>query len=171
MKIRLFQYPVPAPDELPELNAYLASHRVASVSHYLAPAAGGGTMLVFVVETAAAGSHAGGASGSSQEREPKVDYRKVLNPEDFAVFSDLREERKRASQEQGIPVYSVFNNDHLAAMVTQRVRTLEDLKRVPGVAEGKAAKYGERMLRILREAFPATDGQAAPAEPNGEETG
>lgn len=62
MNYRAFQYPLPAPPELEELNAYLAAHRVASVTQHLA-ATSGGSMLVFVVETAAGGSESAGAIG------------------------------------------------------------------------------------------------------------
>ena len=33
MNYRVFQYPLPTPPELDELNAYLANERVASVVH------------------------------------------------------------------------------------------------------------------------------------------
>ena len=53
MNYSLFQYPLPAPPELEDLNAYLSRHRVAGVTQYLAATAGG-SMLVFVVETVTA---------------------------------------------------------------------------------------------------------------------
>ena len=51
MRFRLFQYPLPAPTELDDLNAFVASQRIATVTHHLVQTPGGG-MLVFVVETA-----------------------------------------------------------------------------------------------------------------------
>jgi hypothetical protein len=51
MRFRLFQYTLPAGEDLADLNAFLASERVAAVSHHVVPHAGG-PLLVFVVETA-----------------------------------------------------------------------------------------------------------------------
>jgi hypothetical protein len=41
MNYRVFQYRLPAPSELEDLNSYLRSKRVASVTHHLAITAGG----------------------------------------------------------------------------------------------------------------------------------
>lgn len=50
MNHRIFQYALPAPPLLEDLNAYLGTQRVASVAQHVVPAAGG-TMLMFVVQT------------------------------------------------------------------------------------------------------------------------
>jgi hypothetical protein len=39
-----------------------------------------------------------------------VDYREVLKPEEFEVFSRLREWRKAVAEKEGIPVYAVLTN-------------------------------------------------------------
>jgi len=155
MKIRLFQYPLPAPPEVEDLNAYLAREKISALTHHVVQTGGGGAMLVFVVESA---GRAGGietpVGTAPAGAESKVDYRKELSPEDFAVFSDLREMRKRAAAEENVPVYSVFSNDHLAQMVKTRANTAVMLRAIPGIAEGKLGKYGDRFLGVLRQAFP-----------------
>ncbi len=52
MQLRVFQYSIPAPEQLSDLNHYLASHRITSLTHHLVPAVAGGGTLVFVVESA-----------------------------------------------------------------------------------------------------------------------
>ena len=127
MNYRVFQYPLPAPPELEDLNAFLRAQRIASVSHHLAATAGG-AMLVFVVESTGPGSSRPGGDLAA-----KTDYRDQLTPADFAVFSRLREERKKWSDAEGIPVYTVFTNAQLAGMVTARVRSVEELAKVEGI--------------------------------------
>ena len=39
----------------------------------------------------------------------------MLKPEEFEVFSRLREWRKAAAEKEGVPVYTVLTNEQLAA--------------------------------------------------------
>jgi hypothetical protein len=170
MNFRVFQYPLPAPEELADLNRFLSAHKVASVTREVVTLPGGGAMLLFVVETA----HCGGAvgaegpfpgAGKGRRPEPgRVDYKEVLPETDFAVFSDLRNLRAQLAKEAGgVPPFSVFNNEQLAAMVTARMRTVAEVAGIPGVSEGKAAKYGEAFLNVIREAFPESSATTLPA--------
>ena len=45
-----------------------------------------------------------------------MDYREVLNPEQFAAFVKLRTLRQTISKEEAVPVYVIFTNEQLAAM-------------------------------------------------------
>jgi superfamily II DNA helicase RecQ len=114
MNYRVFQYPLPAPPDLEDLNSYLSRHRVAGVTQYLAGSAGG-SMLVFVVETVA--PPADGQFGG----RAKIDYRAELSEEEFAVFSRLRAWRKQAADAEAVPVYTLFTNAQLAEMARRRV--------------------------------------------------
>ena len=40
MRFRVFQFPLPADDDLPELNAFLAANRVATVTQHLVTTSG-----------------------------------------------------------------------------------------------------------------------------------
>ena len=94
----------------------------------------------------------------------KIDYREVLNEQDFAVFARLRTLRKELADGEGIPAYAVFTNEQLAEIVQRRVQSAAALREIAGVGEA-LSKYGEAFLRLLREAF-ATAG-ATPPEPAG----
>ena len=142
MPFRLFQYPLPAPPELDDLNAYLDSHRIAAVSHHLASGPLG-PMLVFVVQTVAGG-------GRRPGKTEKIDYREVLNAEDFARFSRLREIRKQAA-EAGVLFLGVYVVPgrvtclcliRVAKRVVARIEPVEDLGRcrtVRGCPDSKIA--------------------------------
>jgi superfamily II DNA helicase RecQ len=149
MRFRLFQYTLPAPPELEDLNAFLGSQRVASVSHQFVKN-GGSAMLVFVVEMVTSPSAKGAAPNAG-----KIDYRELLTTEQFAVFSRLRDERKKWAEAEGVPVYTVFTNAQLADMVKRTARTTEDLRAIDGMGPARVDKYGARLLAILSE-LPAT---------------
>jgi superfamily II DNA helicase RecQ len=150
MRYRVFQYQLPAPPELEDLNAFLRTERVAAVTQYVAQVTGG-AMLAFVVETVESVSRTAGSS------PPKVDYREQLDAAQFSVFSRLREERKRWAEAEGVPVYTIFSNAQLAEMVKRSVRTTADLEAIEGVGPARIGKYGERLLALLAE-LPAAPG-------------
>jgi superfamily II DNA helicase RecQ len=89
------------------------------------------------------------SSGSSKKKSERIDYREVLQPEEFAVFSALRDLRKTLAAEAGVPVYTVFTNEQLAKMVTDQVKTLADLKKIPGLGTAKIDKYGAKFIEQL----------------------
>ncbi|MCP5024184.1 MAG: hypothetical protein GY930_20745 [bacterium] len=142
MNYRLFQYPLPAPEELEDLNAFLASHKVASVSHHVATA-NGASMLLFVVQTLAS------SAPTAPSKAPKVDYKNELSEQDFALFSRLREERKKIAGIEGVPVYAIFTNAQLAAMARDGAKTSADIAKIPGVGEARVENYAQRLLAIL----------------------
>jgi len=143
MNFRLFQYALPAPPLLEDLNAYLAAHRVASVAQHLVPAAGG-TSLVFIVQTVGEAPARAPGTGAA-----KTDYREQLSTEDFELFNRLRDERKKWAEAEAVPVYTIFSNAQLAAMVQKRVRSTTDLEAIEGIGPARVAKYGERLLAVL----------------------
>ncbi len=142
MQYQLFQYPLPVSGELEELNGFLASHRIAVVSHHVVSNAAGG-MLVFIVE------YIDALLKTTASRPPKVDYREKLSEPEFAVFSRLRDERKRIAEEEGVPVYAIFTNAQLAEIVTRRARSDRDMLRIEGIGKAKVEKYAVRLLPLL----------------------
>lgn len=67
MTYRIFQYRLPMDGQPDDLNAWLASHRVVSVTQHLAHSSGS-SILVFVVETT-------GETTPKPASGPKVDYK------------------------------------------------------------------------------------------------
>jgi hypothetical protein len=45
---------------------------------------------------------------------PKIDYKDVLKPEEFEVFSRLRDWRKSVAEKEAVPGYTVLTNEQLA---------------------------------------------------------
>ena len=101
-----------------ELNAFLRSHRIVNVEKRLIDGERG-TGWVFLVEY---GTDGGKNAQNSQTQ--RVDYREVLNADEYALFDKLRNVRKEIAEKSGIPVYAVFTNDQLAGMVKKTRRCL-----------------------------------------------
>jgi superfamily II DNA helicase RecQ len=81
--------------------------------------------------------------------KPKVDYREVLNESDFKKFSALRDLRKEIAQREGLPVYAIFTNEHLALMVQNNISTSAELSKLDGVGKSKRDKYFEPFIKHL----------------------
>jgi superfamily II DNA helicase RecQ len=147
MQLKLFILPVKNLDAAEaEMNAFLRSHRVLTVKKEFV-ADGENSFWTFCVEFLE--SAPGGPGGASLSGRPKVDYKEVLKPEEFEVFSRLREWRKGVAEKEGVPVYVVFSNEQLAEMVRQRVASQEQLKQIEGVGEARVEKYGAAVLERL----------------------
>jgi superfamily II DNA helicase RecQ len=127
-----------------ELNVFLRSHRIINVEKRLIDGERG-TGWVFLVEYGGDGSVNKNAPNSSQ----RIDYRETLNPEEYALFDKLRKLRKEVAEKSGIPVYAVFTNDQLAAMVKKPPKTAKDLLAISGVGESRVKQYGEAFVNLL----------------------
>jgi superfamily II DNA helicase RecQ len=128
-----------------ELNEFLASHRILSVrTEWLA--AGDESYWAFCIDY---------ADGQAREETTKtafrdrVDYKKLLDPEQFALYAQLRDLRKDLASKEGVPVFTLFTNEQLAEMVKAGCRTIAELQEIGGVGEARSGKYGAAFLEIL----------------------
>ncbi len=147
MQLKLFILPVKnlsAPEA--EMNVFLRSHRVLAVKKEFV-CDGENSFWTFCVEYLESAPTATGAS--SQSNRPKVDYKEVLKPEEFEVFSRLREWRKGVAEKEGVPVYVVFTNEQLAEMVKKKVSSQAQLNQIEGVGDARVEKYSAAVLERL----------------------
>ncbi len=147
MGLRFFAVPVRDSSACEqELNGFLAGHKVVSIERHLIDQ-GVNSFWAICVDYL---SHTHGESGLNQNlSRSRVDYKAILPPEEFAVFSRLREFRKEAAQAEAVPVYALFTNEQLAQMVQRRCRCRSDLSQIEGIGESKIEKYAERLLPLL----------------------
>lgn len=149
MRYKLFHFAIPCePESEQELNAFLAGHRIVNVTHHLVPKQEGATLL-FVVEYLDAKSTA--TSTPNTAGKARIDYREKLSPEDFEIFRQLRDLRKSLAERDGVPVYTVFTNAQLAAIVEGRVRSKAGLEGIDGVGQARVEKYGEPLLKLCND--------------------
>jgi ATP-dependent DNA helicase RecQ len=70
---------------------------------------------------------------------------------DRPLFEALRAWRKDEASQQGVPPYVIFHDRTLLEIAQSRPGTASVLAQVAGVGEGKLARYGEAVLRIVRD--------------------
>ena len=69
---------------------------------------------------------------------------------DPALFSMLKDLRKKLSKKLEVPPYVIFQDPSLEAMATIYPVTLEELQNIPGVGAGKAKRYGEEFCKLIK---------------------
>ncbi len=142
MQFRLFTVSIGDPGGCDELNRFLAGHRVLTVQRELIQN-GSGSCWAFCLEYLDTGRVSGGAGSS---RRPKIDYKEVLPPAQFAVFARLRECRKGLAAKEGLPAFAVCTDEQLAAMAREETLDKGKLLAIDGFGEGKAERYAEALV-------------------------
>ena len=99
-----------------ELNQFCSQHRIAQVEKQFVNQAKNSYWAICV--TWLQGDGAMPKPSNSTSRKPKVDYKEVLSEDEFRLFSQLRDLRKTLAEQEGTPVYNIFTNEQLAAMVS-----------------------------------------------------
>lgn len=69
---------------------------------------------------------------------------------DEELLSMLKDLRKRVARDKQIPPYVIFQDQSLAAMATVYPISIEELKNIPGVGEGKAKRYGREFCNLIQ---------------------
>lgn len=94
-----------------------------------------------------------GFDGETRSGRPRKRTREALEAvgdADRPLFEALKAWRKETAAEQGVPPYVVFHDRTLLEIARGRPGTAADLARIGGVGEGKLARYGEAVLRVVR---------------------
>ncbi len=69
---------------------------------------------------------------------------------DSQLFSILKDLRRKVAKQYGLPTYVIFQEPSLDAMATTYPITIEELQNIPGVGPGKAKRYGQEFIEIIR---------------------
>ena len=69
---------------------------------------------------------------------------------DPALYSMLKDLRKKMSKKLDVPPYVIFQDPSLEAMSTIYPITLEELQNIPGVGAGKAKRYGKEFCELIK---------------------
>jgi superfamily II DNA helicase RecQ len=83
------------------------------------------------------------------DAKSKVDYKEILSPEDFTLFSKLRETRKKLAEDSGQPVYAVCTNEQLAEIAKQKPKTAAECTKIEGIGQGKAEKFVPTLIAVV----------------------
>jgi DNA helicase-2/ATP-dependent DNA helicase PcrA len=71
---------------------------------------------------------------------------------DPAVLDALKAWRRTAAKAAGVPAYVIFHDTTLAAVAEAQPASQEALLALPGLGPVKAARYGDDLLRVVRDA-------------------
>jgi ATP-dependent DNA helicase RecQ len=70
---------------------------------------------------------------------------------DTTLFSMLKDLRKAISKKENLPPFVIFQDPSLEDMAIQYPVTQEELTQIVGVGTGKAIKYGEPFLKLIKQ--------------------
>lgn len=148
MQIRIFNVPLSDPGDMQaELNRFLATHKVLEIEQHFYQNDNGG-FWSFCVRYIQGPSPSGGGSTPSGGRT-KVDYKQILNENEFSIFSRLREIRKQLANEDGVPAYAVFTDEELSGIARLSEVSERNLTSISGIGEKKVARYGGKVVQML----------------------
>jgi superfamily II DNA helicase RecQ len=105
------------------------------------------------------GDSASGAEDGRLKKSRRIDYKDILSPEDFALFVKLRELRKKIAADEAVPVYTIFTNEQLAQISKNRATDRKELMQIDGIGEARAAKYGEQVAEMVKQASRGPAGE------------
>ena len=71
----------------------------------------------------------------------------AVDPELYSILKDLR---KKIAKRLQLPPYVIFQDPSLEAMATTYPITIEELQNIPGVGAGKAKRYGEEFVKVIK---------------------
>jgi ATP-dependent DNA helicase RecQ len=97
------------------------------------------------------------AEAVPRQRRSRVDLATVRSPfddltrESDLVFQALREWRKGVAKEHGVPAYTVFHDATLQEIARRLPGSLENLRGISGIGATKLERYGEPLLKVVRE--------------------
>jgi superfamily II DNA helicase RecQ len=121
MQIRLFTIPVgDSGNILVEMNRFLRSHKILEARENFI---GGehGACWCFSIR------YMEQQFSPSNEQKTMVDYKEVLDESTFQRFSKLREIRKKAATEEGLPAFAIFTDEELAGLAGLKTITRKEM--------------------------------------------
>ena len=71
----------------------------------------------------------------------------AVDPELYSMLKDLR---KKLSKHLQLPPYVIFQDPSMEAMATTYPVTMEELQNIPGVGAGKAKRYGQEFIDLIK---------------------
>lgn len=146
MQIRIFSIPITDNGEMQaEMNRFLSASRVLEIEQrfYQNDKSAFWSFCVRYLNS---------NTGSFQQQltKQKVDYKELLNENEFTIFSKLRECRKIIAANDAVPAYAVFTDEELAGIARLPVLEVSKLISVKGIGDKKVEKYGNQLIELFK---------------------
>jgi superfamily II DNA helicase RecQ len=110
------------------------------------------------------------AETGRREKKREETWREYVSESDIPLFNALRDWRLERGKRDGLPIYVIFTNRELGAIIAARPASISQLAQVQGVGSGKIKLYGAEVLTVLGRADRAhaperaEEGAVLPAE-------
>lgn len=145
-QIKIFTIPLGAENGAEEeLNLFLKSHKVVDIKREMAMV-NGSSSWSFCISYLPLGRS--GDPSARNVSSSKVDYREVLQPEEFKRFSLYRKVRKEIADKDAVPAYAVFTDAELAAIAKMETVTLAQMSKIDGIGAKRCEKYGSYFCNL-----------------------
>ena len=86
-----------------------------------------------------------------EESEEKLQEKGGVSALDTTLFAILKDLRKKIAKKNNLPPYVIFQDPSLEDMCTNYPITLEELANIQGVGSGKAQKYGQEFVEVIKQ--------------------
>jgi len=156
MKLQYASFLIPlysGSDEQEEINRFLRGHRIVQTMKELVINNGTSNWAILVEYL---DNH---DKKTGEQIKSKIDYKEILTPADFTLYSKLRDIRKKLAEENGLPVYAVCTNEQIAEIAKRKPNSLAECMKIDGIGQGKADKYIPAFLDCI-----AVDKNEKPAD-------
>ena len=90
------------------------------------------------------------AAGRTRKRS-RDDLEAGVLGDNRSLFEALKAWRRERAADQKVPPYVIFHDRTLAEIALRRPATQNDLARIGGVGETKRARYGDQVLKVVRD--------------------
>lgn len=131
-------------DAIEDLNELIARHSVIRIERQFHVSEGEGYWS-FCVEYRPRQKAQSNRKGDAE----RIDYRDVLNEEEFLVYASLRDVRKAISEREGVPLFAIAVNEQLADIARKKVANKAGFREVADFGESRVRKYADEFLAAL----------------------
>ncbi|MFZ4987238.1 MAG: HRDC domain-containing protein [Blastocatellia bacterium] len=91
----------------------------------------------------------GGTEPGQRQKRREESWREYIPEAEIPLFNALRDWRSERAKRDGLPIYVIFTNRELGAIMAAHPTTASQLAQVQGVGSGKLKLYGAEILTVL----------------------
>lgn len=148
MQIKIFDILSGAPsDDLEVINKFIRGNKVLDIDkQFYTSSDNVGHWSIFI-------TYIQSSQSQQPEQREKIDYKSVLNAEDFEKFTRLRALRKQLANDDAVPAYAVFTDFELAQLAQMPSIEVSLLRTVSGIGAKRIEKYGKIICERYKESY------------------
>lgn len=140
MQFKSFIIPADGNNEAEEkLNLFLRSHIIICVKSEFSEIKNYWSFLVEYMDK----------EHNTATSNKKVDYINLCTKEEFAIFTKIREWRKKLAAENNFPPYVILTDQQIYEIIKRKISSKNKLGEIQGIGNEKIEKYGDSIISLL----------------------